>query len=190
MGEGSSLQTSPVVLLMTMKYTSMLLEVDIKREMCMVLVHWTKRFSCSTSVDSTSSQPSIVHQIQEMHEIFQKLIVELMEKHVKERTLEEKMKKWWKIKSKWWKIRNRRNSFYNTFKWVFWCQALEIILPMDIIQKTTLDMIVQMYDKFYNTLDSLICLQYSSLCKILTLLFYILCIEVHWWLAWLNFEYL
>jgi len=39
MGEGSSLQTSPVVLLMTMKYTSMLLEVDIKREMCMVLVH-------------------------------------------------------------------------------------------------------------------------------------------------------
>jgi len=39
MGEDSSSKESPVASLMTMKYTLMLLEVEIKKEMCMGLVH-------------------------------------------------------------------------------------------------------------------------------------------------------
>jgi len=51
----------------------------------------SKRFNSSTSVHSATSQASIVHQIEEMREIIQKLTDELMTKLVKEWTLEEKM---------------------------------------------------------------------------------------------------
>jgi len=51
----------------------------------------SKRFNSSTSAHSTTSQALVVHQIEEMREIIQKLNDELMTKHVKERTLEEKM---------------------------------------------------------------------------------------------------
>jgi len=49
-----------------------------------------KRFTSSKSFDSTTNQPLIVHQIEEMRETIQKLNVELMAKNVKEQTLEEK----------------------------------------------------------------------------------------------------
>ena len=52
----------------------------------------SKRFNSSTSVHYATSQAPVVHQIEEMCEIIQKLNDELMTKHVKERTLEEKMK--------------------------------------------------------------------------------------------------
>jgi len=51
----------------------------------------SKRFNSSRSAHSTTSQAPIIHQIEEMHEIIQKLNDELMTKHVKERNLEEKM---------------------------------------------------------------------------------------------------
>jgi len=51
----------------------------------------SKRFTSSTSVDSTTSKPLVVNQIEEMRETIQKLNVELMEKHAKEQTLEENM---------------------------------------------------------------------------------------------------
>ena len=51
----------------------------------------SKRFNSSTSAHLTTSQAPVVHQIEEMHEIIQKLNNELMTKHVKERSLEEKM---------------------------------------------------------------------------------------------------
>ncbi|XP_068466454.1 uncharacterized protein [Phaseolus vulgaris] len=51
----------------------------------------SKRFNSSTIAHSTTSQAPIVHQIEEMREIIQKLNDELRTKHVKERTLEEKM---------------------------------------------------------------------------------------------------
>jgi len=51
----------------------------------------SKRFTSSTSVDSTTSQPSLVYQIEEMCEIIQKLNVELTSKNAKEQTLEKKL---------------------------------------------------------------------------------------------------
>ncbi|XP_068476270.1 uncharacterized protein [Phaseolus vulgaris] len=52
----------------------------------------SKRFNSSTSANSaTTSQVPIVHQIEEMREIIQKLNDELMTKRVNERTLKEKM---------------------------------------------------------------------------------------------------
>ena len=51
----------------------------------------SKRFTSSTSVDSTTSQPYVVHHIEKMRETIQKLNVKLMEKHAKEQTLGEKM---------------------------------------------------------------------------------------------------
>jgi len=51
----------------------------------------SKRFHSSTSAHSTTSQTPLVHQIEEMREIIPKLNDELVTKHVKERTLEEKM---------------------------------------------------------------------------------------------------
>ncbi|XP_068502302.1 uncharacterized protein [Phaseolus vulgaris] len=51
----------------------------------------SKRFNSSTSAHSAASQAPVVHQIEEMREIIQKLNDELMTKRVKERTLEEKM---------------------------------------------------------------------------------------------------
>jgi len=51
----------------------------------------SKRFNSSTSAHLTTSQAPVVHQIEEMHEIIQKLNNELMTKHVKERSLEQKM---------------------------------------------------------------------------------------------------
>ena len=51
----------------------------------------SKRFNSSTSVHSATSQAPVVHQIEEIREIIQKLNDELMTKRVKERTLEEKM---------------------------------------------------------------------------------------------------
>jgi len=50
-----------------------------------------KRFNSSTSAHSATSQTPVVHQIEEMREIIQKLNDEIMTKHVKEQTLEEKM---------------------------------------------------------------------------------------------------
>jgi len=50
-----------------------------------------KRFTSSKSVDFTTNQPLVIHKIEEMCETIQKLNVELMEKHAKERTLEEKV---------------------------------------------------------------------------------------------------
>ena len=51
----------------------------------------SKRFTSSKSIDSTTNQPLLVHQIEKMREIIEKLNVELMAKNVKEQTLEEKM---------------------------------------------------------------------------------------------------
>ncbi|ESW05059.1 hypothetical protein PHAVU_011G148600 [Phaseolus vulgaris] len=51
----------------------------------------SKRFNSSTSPHSAASQAPVVHQIEEMREIIQKLNDELMTKRVKEGTLEEKM---------------------------------------------------------------------------------------------------
>ena len=78
-------------LLMTMKYTSMLLEMEIKKGNVYGLGVLSKRFNSSTSVHSATSQAPVVHQIEEIREIIQKLNDELMTKRVKERTLEEKM---------------------------------------------------------------------------------------------------
>ena len=74
-------------LLMTMKYTSMLLEVEIKKGNVYGLGVLSKRFNSSTSAHSAASQAPVVHQIEEMREIIQKLNDELMTKRVKERTL-------------------------------------------------------------------------------------------------------
>jgi len=46
----------------------------------------SKRFISSKSVDSTTNQTLVVHQIEEMCETIQKLNVKLMTKHAKERT--------------------------------------------------------------------------------------------------------
>jgi len=52
----------------------------------------SKRFNSSTNAHSaTTSQAPVVHQIEEMREIIQKLNDELMTKRVNDRTLEEKM---------------------------------------------------------------------------------------------------
>jgi len=51
----------------------------------------SKRFTSFKSVNSTTNQPLLVHQLENMRETIQKLNVELMAKNVKERTLEEKM---------------------------------------------------------------------------------------------------
>ena len=51
----------------------------------------SKRFTSSNSVDSTTNQPLLIHQIEEMRETIQRLNIELMTKNLKERTLEEKM---------------------------------------------------------------------------------------------------
>jgi len=51
----------------------------------------SKRFTSFKSVDSTTNQPLLVHQIEEMRETIQKLNVELIAKNVKEQRLEEKM---------------------------------------------------------------------------------------------------
>jgi len=51
----------------------------------------SKRFNSSTSAHSATSQALVFHQIEEMCEIIQKLNDELMTKHVKKRTLKEKM---------------------------------------------------------------------------------------------------
>jgi len=50
----------------------------------------SKKFNSSTSAHSATSQGPVFHQIEEMREIIQKLNDELMTKHVKKRTFEEK----------------------------------------------------------------------------------------------------
>jgi len=53
--------------LMTMKYTSMLLDVEIKKKGYVYgFGALRKRFTSSKSVDSTTNQPLVVHQIEEM----------------------------------------------------------------------------------------------------------------------------
>jgi len=164
--------------LMIMKYTLMLLEVEIKKGNVYGLGALSKRFTFSKTVDSTTNQPFVVHQIEEMHKIVQKLNAELMTKHTKEQTLEEKGGV---IDNKSWAD---ENSSSNIFKWIIWCQVLQILLPMNIIEKTTLEMIVQMRINYmmnfiihwtifnllttlYITFHYVICLYYYFLCYVL-----------------------
>ena len=108
--------------------------------------------------------------------------------------LKRRWSKWWKILNKWWKIKSRLNSSYNTFKWIIGCHTLQILLRMDIVEKITLEMIMQMRISYM--MNFVIHWTFFNLLKIifiinmLTSLFSILCIEVHYWLAWLKIDYL
>jgi len=91
MGEDLSSQKSPVASIDDNEIYFNAVRGGTKKENVYGLDALSKRFTSSKSVDSTTNQPLVVHKIEEMRETIQKLNAELMAKHAKERTLEEKV---------------------------------------------------------------------------------------------------
>lgn len=98
--EGSSSQNSPVTSIDDNKTYFNVVECGNKKRNVYDLNVLSKRCNTSTSVHSTPSQATIVHQIEEMREAIQKLNDKLMEKNAKERILEEKMEQLMKDQQK------------------------------------------------------------------------------------------